>query len=107
MVSISSWLILCRPSPWSDDPPVGFPVPLPAEPPAEIPALLTGTPFTIIKGELFPPKEDWPRIRILDEPPGPPAGADIFNPATFPTRLLPTLVVRFVVMFVLFTVAVA
>src|SRR5258708_20815126 len=86
--------MLCKPSPWSEEPPVGFPVPLPLEPPADTLVLLIGMPLTTISGELSPLKEDWPRMRILVEPPGPPAGGDTFKPATLPSRLFPTLVLQ-------------
>src|SRR5690554_6333628 len=105
MDSISSGFILCKPSPTSD-------CASPAKPSLALfaaPAglLFIGTPFTIIKGELLPPKEDCPLLRIFEDPPGPVGGAATFNPATFPCKLLPTLVVLEAVNWSVFTLVVA
>ncbi len=81
--SISSGLILLRPSPPSE---VLF-EPLSATSPlAPLLVLSIGTPFTTIKGELLPPNEDWPLIRILLVPAAPDPRDVIFTPAILPCK---------------------
>src|SRR5690606_3424031 len=70
--AISSGLILCKPPPSSD---LACPVSV---------VLLMGIPLTTMRGELSPPNDDCPRIRILDEPPGPLAGGEMLTPASLP-----------------------
>src|SRR4051794_6754284 len=43
--------------------------------------LSIGTPFTTMRGELLPPKDDCPRMRILLVPAGPDPNDVIFTPA--------------------------
>src|SRR5690606_39869333 len=75
MVSISSGLILVKPSPPSDTRVLPLSVLAASDPllPGLAPKLVLsiGTPFTTIKGWFWPPTDDCPRIRILLVPAGP------------------------------------
>src|SRR5690606_38458523 len=77
--SMSSGLILWRPSPRSVLASPALPPPAPLDAPWI--ALLMGTPLTMISGELLPPKDDWPRSRIFADPPAPVGAPETLRPA--------------------------
>ncbi len=99
MLSMSSGLMLLRPSPPSEVLP---PPRTPMEPSVVlglVPKLVLsiGTPFTTMSGEFWPENDDWPRIRILDVPPGPVPRLVMFTPAILPCSVLMKFGVRLTV----------
>ena len=103
--SMSSGLIEENPSPPSEL--LTCPDLAPNPPPNPKVVLSIGTPFTIISGWFTLLKEDWPRILILVDPPGPVPMVEIFTPESFPCNVLIGFGVRFVATASAFTVAVA
>src|SRR5690606_35622626 len=102
--TISSGLIVLKPSPLSE---VRL-LPLSdVSPLAPKLVLSIGTPLTTIKGELCPPKEDCPRIRILLVPAGPDPKEVILTPANLPCKAFIKLEERLTVISSVSTVAVA
>ena len=80
ILSISSGLMLDKPSPPSAVMPPPF---TPFTSPLKL-VLSTGTPLITISGLFCPLMEDWPRMRIFEDPPGPVPREEIFKPATLP-----------------------
>ena len=111
MLSISSGLMLERPSPPSEVfPPPLTPIELSdAALPGLVPKLVLsiGTPLTTISGLFWPEIEDCPRIRILEVPAGPVPNPEILTPAIFPESEFIRFGVRFTVSWSEFTFAVA